>query len=89
MSIDDPTDEEIAQHFSAMDDSVKLINEIVADDSKEIENMHGDPEEVKRHVERNTRHLENQAKRYWYKDSDKSKTAYDNAVTVGKAYVAG
>ena len=54
MADEEPTADEIAQHFSAMDD-----------------------------------HLEIQAAKDWYSDSSKSKTPYTDAVTAGKAYVAG
>jgi hypothetical protein len=83
---DEPTVEEIAAHFSAMDDSVTLINATVADDSDALETM--DAAEVKLMVTRNTDHLEIQAAKDWYKDSSKSKTPYTKAVTAGKAYVA-
>ena len=82
------TADEIAAHFSAMDDSVALINATVADDSEEIA-MWGSAAEVKLMVTRNTDHLEIQAAKDWYSDSSKSKTPYTNAVTAGKAYVAG
>ncbi len=85
---DELTAEEIAAHFSAMDDSVTLINATVADDSDALE-MHGNVAEVKLMVTRNTDHLELQATHSWYSDSSKSKTPYTNAVTAGKAYVAG
>ncbi len=82
------TAEEIAAHFSAMDDSVTLINATVADDSEALE-MYGDAAGVKEMVTRNTDHLEILATKDWYSDSSKSKTPYTNAVTAGKAYVAG
>ena len=82
------TAEEIAAHFSAMDDSVALINETVADDTKALE-MFEDAAGVKAMITRNTDHLEIQATKDWYSDSSKSKTPYTNAVTAGKAYVAG
>ncbi len=82
------TADEIAAHFSAMDDSVTLINATVADDSEALE-MFGDAASVKEMVTRNTDHLEIQAEKQWYKDSSKTKTSYTNAVTAGKAYVAG
>ena len=84
---DEPTAEEIAAHFSAMDDSVNLINATVTDDSKALEQF-GSAAEVKLMVTRNTDHLEIQAAKDWYSDSSKSKTPYTNAVTAGKAYVA-
>ena len=84
---DEPTAEEIAAHFSAMDDSVTLINATVADDTEALEQF-GSAAEVKLMVTRNTDHLEIQAAKDWYSDSSKSKTPYTNAVTAGKAYVA-
>jgi hypothetical protein len=81
------TADEIAAHFSAMDDSVALINATVADDSEEIA-MWGSAAEVKLMVTRNTDHLEVQAAKDWYSDSSKSKTPYTSAVAAGKAYVA-
>ena len=51
--------------------------------------MYGDAAEVKLMITRNTDHLEIQARKSWYSDSSKSKTPYTDAVTAGKAYVAG
>ena len=85
---DTPTESEIAQHFSAMDDSVALINSTVADDADALD-MHGSADEVKLMVTRNTDHLEIQAAKDWYAESSVSKTPYTGAVTAGKAYVAG
>ena len=82
------TADEIAAHFSAMDDSVNLINDTVADDTNALRQF-GTAAEVKLMVTRNTDHLEVQAAKDWYSDSSKSKTPYTNAVTAGKAYVAG
>ena len=85
---DTPTAAEIAAHFSAMDDSVTLINETVADDTEALA-VWGTAAEVKLMITRNTDHLEIQATHSWYSDSSKSKTPYTGAVTAGKAYVAG
>ena len=85
---DTPTVAEIAAHFSAMDDSVALINATAVDDADALA-MHGSAAEVKLMVTRNTDHLELQATHSWYSDSSKSKTPYTGAVTAGKAYVAG
>ena len=82
------TADEIAAHFSAMDDSVNLINATVADDT-EAKATFGSAAEAKLMVTRNTDHLEIQAAKSWYSDSSKSKTTYTDAVTAGKAYVAG
>ena len=80
------TEAEIAAHFSAMDDSVTLINATVADDTDALD-MHGDAAEVKLMVTRNTDHLEMQAAKDWYIASSNSKTSYTEAVVAGKAYV--
>jgi len=85
---DELTADEIAAHFSAMDDSVTLINATVADDSEALE-MFGDAAGVKEMVTRNTDHLELQKETAWYKASGKTKTKYTKAITDGKAYVAG
>ena len=82
------TVEEINAHFSAMDDSVNLINDTIADDTRALE-IYDDASGVKAMVKRNTDHLEIQAEKQWYKDSSKTKTSYANAVTAGKADVAG
>jgi hypothetical protein len=82
------TADEIAAHFSAMDDSVNLINATIADDTDALRQF-VTAAEVKLMVTRNTDHLEIQAAKDWYKDSSKSKTSYTDAVTAGKAYVAG
>lgn len=81
------TAEQITAHFSAMDDSVTLINATVADDT-EAKAMYGGAAEVKLMITRNTDHLEIQAAKDWYIASSKTKTPYTNAVTAGKAYVA-
>ena len=85
---DELTADEIAAHFSAMDDSVSLINAIVADDTDAIAADLDGAAGVKLMVTRNTDHLEIQAAKDWYSESSLSKTAYTNAVTAGKAYVA-
>ena len=84
---DTPTEAEIAAHFSAMDDSVTLINETVADDTEALL-LHGNDAEVKLMVTRNTDHLEIQAAKDWYSESSNSKTPYIEAGAAGKAYVA-
>ena len=85
---DELTADEIAGHFSAMDDSVSLINAIVADDTDAIAADLDGAAGVKLMVTRNTDHLEIQAAKDWYSESSLSKTAYTNAITAGKAYVA-
>ena len=84
---DTPTEAEIASHFSAMDDSVTLINETIADDTEALL-IYGDAAEVNLMITRNTDHLEIQAAKDWYSESSNSKTPYIEAVAAGKAYVA-
>ena len=85
---DELTADEIAAHFSAMDDSVTLINATAADDTDALA-LHNTADEVKLMVTRNTDHLEIQIATDWYAASSVSKTPYTGAVTAGKAYVAG
>jgi hypothetical protein len=85
MSNDNPTAAQINAHFSAMDDSVNLINATVADDSDALATQTA--EEVKRMVTRNTDHLELQLSKDWAIADGRSKTAYTDAITAGKAYV--
>tara|TARA_R110000744_G_C18999992_1_gene521692 strand:+ start:100 stop:363 length:264 start_codon:yes stop_codon:yes gene_type:complete len=82
------TEEEIAGHFTAMDDSVNLITAIVADPDSFINEYPDGAAAVNAAVIRNTNHLEIQAAKDWYSESNNSKTSYENAVTAGKAYVA-
>ena len=82
---DTPTTEEINAHFSAMDDSVDLINATVADDTEALTTQTA--EEVKEMVTRNTDHLELQLGNDWAVNDSRSKTSYTDAITAGKAYV--
>ena len=84
---DTPTEAEIAAHFSAMDDSVTLINATIADDTEELF-IYDDAARVKLMVTRNTDHLEIQAAKDWSSESSNSKTPYIEAVAACKAYVA-
>lgn len=76
------TAEEIAQHYSAMGDSVDLINGIIdgslmADDTQEDKNDC---------VDRNVRHLEIMvAKNFW---TTEDMTSANSAITAGKNYIA-
>jgi|TARA_R110000851_G_scaffold294969_1_gene449788 hypothetical protein len=84
--IDELTADEIAAHFSAMDDSVRLINATIADDTEALSSE--SVADVKLMITRNTDHLEIQAAKDWYSESSLSKASYTDAVTAGKAYVA-
>jgi hypothetical protein len=76
------TAEQIAQHYSAMGDSVDLINGIIdgslmADDTQEDKNDC---------VDRNVRHLEIMvAKDFW---TTEDMTSANSAITAGKNYIA-
>lgn len=70
------TSEQIAQHYSAMGDSVWLINAVVA----------GETQGDKATVERNVAHLELMlAKDFW---TTEDMSAVNAAITAGKAYAA-
>lgn len=70
------TSEQIAQHYSAMGDSVWLINAVVA----------GETQGDKATVERNVAHLELMlAKDFW---TTEDMSAVNAAIAAGKAYVA-
>jgi len=73
--MENQTREQIAQHDSAMGDSVWLINAIIA----------GEPRGDKDTVERNVAHLELMvAKDFW---TTEDMTAVNAAIAAGKAYV--
>jgi len=80
------TAEEINAHFSAMDDSVTLINATVADDTEALQ-MYGDAAKVKLMVTRNTDHLEIQLVKDWAADDSRDKSSYTSAIDAGKEYV--
>lgn len=70
------TSEQIAQHYSAMGDSVWLINAVIA----------GETQGDKATVERNVAHLELMlAKDFW---TTEDMTAVNAAIAAGKAYAA-
>ena len=78
--MDEITIEEIAQHYSAMGDSVTLINDIIAGDA-----MAGDDAADKQDcVDRNVEHLEIMlAKDYW---TDEDMTAINAAIASANAH---
>ena len=80
--MDNPTVEEIAQHYSAMGDSVSLINGIIAGTEMADESA----EDKQDCVDRNVAHLEIMvAKDYW---TDEDMTAVNSAITAGQGYTA-
>ena len=80
--MEDRTAEQLAQDYSAMDDSVSLINAIIAGDSMADESA----EDRQDCVDRNTQHLElMKAKSDW---GDEDFTATDAAISAGNGYTA-
>ena len=80
--MEDRTTEELAQDYSAMGDSVDLINAIIAGDSMADEEA-ADRQDC---VDRNVAHLEIMvAKDDW---GDEDMTAANTAITAGKGYTA-
>lgn len=74
--MENPTTEQIAQHYSAMGDSVWLINAVIA----------GETQGDKATVDRNVAHLELMvAKDFW---TTEDMTAVNAAIAAGKAYAA-
>jgi|TARA_R100000081_G_scaffold34360_1_gene15799 hypothetical protein len=68
-----PTPEEIAQHYSAAMDSVNLINDLMAQDSRDAEEQDT--------VSRNVEHLQIMvAKDFW---TTEDLTPLNNAITAG------
>ena len=80
--MEDRTTEQLAQDYSAMGDSVDLINAIIAGDSMADEEA-ADRQDC---VDRNVAHLEiMKAKTDW---GSESMTATDAAIAAGKGYTA-
>jgi hypothetical protein len=80
--MDELTAEQIAQNYSAMGDSVALINNVIAGD------IMADDDAADRQgcVDRNTQHLELMvAKDYW---TSEDMTAVNTAITAGNGYTA-
>ena len=82
------TAEDINQHFSAMDDSVNLINNTIADDTQALD-IYNDVEGVKAMMKRNTDHLELQLVKDWATEDSRDKSSYTNAITAGVNYING
>jgi hypothetical protein len=75
------TAEEIAKHYSAMGDSVNLINGII--DGTEMADA--EQEDKNDCVDRNVRHLEIMvAKDFW---TNEDMSSANSAITSGKAYI--
>ena len=80
--MDEITSEQIAQNYSAMGDSVALINAIIAGDTMADDDA-ADRQDC---VDRNVEHLELMvAKDYW---TGEDMTAVNAAITAGNGYTA-
>ena len=80
--MDELTSEQIAKHYSAMGDSVDLINAIIAGDAMADDDA-ADKQDC---VDRNVEHLEIMvAKDYW---TSEDMTAVNAAITAGQGYTA-
>jgi len=80
--MEERTEEQLAQDYSAMGDSVALINAIIAGDSMAEE----DAEDRQGCVDRNVQHLELMvAKDDW---GDEDFTAVNSAISAGNGYSA-
>jgi hypothetical protein len=80
--MDEITSEQIAQNYSAMGDSVDLINAIIAGDTMADDDA-ADRQDC---VDRNVEHLELMvAKDYW---TGEDMTAVNAAITAGQGYTA-
>ena len=80
--MEDRTAEQLVQDYSAMGDSVALINAIIAGDSMADESA----EDRQDCVDRNVQHLElMKAKSDW---GDEDFTATDSAISAGNGYTA-
>jgi hypothetical protein len=80
--MDEITSEQIAQNYTAMGDSVDLINAIIAGDTMADDDA-ADRQDC---VDRNVEHLELMvAKDYW---TGEDMTAVNAAITAGQGYTA-
>ena len=80
--MEERTEEQLAQDYSAMGDSVALITAVIAGDSMAEE----DAEDRQDCVDRNTQHLELMvAKEDW---GDEDFTAVNAAISAGNGYTA-
>lgn len=80
--IQQPTSEEITNHYSALLDSVTLINQVISDTELYASQTEA---EKKGAVERNVAHLElMKTKEFW---TTEDFTSIDAAIVAGKTYI--
>ena len=79
--LDIPSTEEKAQHYKAMGDSVKLIDDILTGEAMQDET----DEEKKDCVTRNVEHLKIMVAKEWWGDEDMQPS--NEAITAGEAFL--
>ena len=80
--LDIPSTEEKAQHYKAMGDSVKLIDDILTGEAMQDET----DEEKKDCVTRNVKHLKIMVAKEWWGDEDMQPS--NEAINAGEIYTA-
>ena len=75
-----PIAEDIEKHFSALTDSVNLINALVEENNKTDEN--------KDSAKRNYEHIEIMLAKDFIAADSRDKSSFENAVVAGKAFIA-
>lgn len=84
VSVNIPTQEEISQTFSAMNDSVGVINTLVTDGRREDQ-----PQlECNQEIDRNARYLETMLAKSYVQSAGVNLNAYTSATVIGHAYVS-
>lgn len=84
MNPDTPTPEEIDQMFKAMDDSVWVIDNHIANGPYEFQTQ----AECNAEVERNVAHLEIMLSKSYIQDAGRELATYEVAITDGNTYIA-
>jgi hypothetical protein len=75
-----PTEEELEKHFSALTDSVNLINALVEANDKSDEN--------KDSAKRNYDHIELMLAKDFIAADTRDKSSFETAVVAGKAFIS-
>jgi hypothetical protein len=78
-NLESPTAEELDKHFSALTDSVNLINALVEENDKSDKN--------KNSVKRNYEHIEIMLTKEFITNDSRDKSMYVNAVNSAKLFV--
>ena len=79
-----PTPEELDKMFSAMDDSVWVINDKIANGPSEFQTQ----QQANDEVGRNVGHLEVMLSKSYIQDAGRDLSTYEDAIVDGNAYIA-